>query len=71
MRTGIPSGPNCPAHQIREKLIRSGTGASLLKRREAWRGIKTAWNLFADGKTSVRLRWDGPVEIKGLDREKL
>ena len=70
-RTGVPSSDNCPAHQMREKLLRSNIGATLLKRREAWRGIKTAWNLFVQGKTTTRLRWSGPVEIEGLDRDKL
>jgi hypothetical protein len=70
-KTGIPRGDNCPAHQMREKLLRSGSGTVILKRREAWRGVKTAWNLFAQGKTTTRLRWAGPVEIEGLDRDKL
>ena len=70
-RSGIPSGPNCPAHQMRERLLRSSDGATILKRREVWRGIKTAWNLFTQGKTVNRLRWSGPVEIEGLDRDKI
>lgn len=68
---GIPNYENDPAHLLRERLIRSATSSDQMKRREAFRGMKQAWNAFATRRPLKVLKWNGEVAIDGLDVEAL
>jgi len=70
-KTGSPSYPGCPAHALRERLIRSGDTRNSVKRKDMLKISFHAWNLFAQGKPVENLRTPNEAVIDGLDIKKL
>jgi hypothetical protein len=71
--TGVPSKPGCPAHALRERMLRSKTGnAQRVTLEASQRGLIHAWNLFVAGESVSTFRFPtNDVWPIGLDRKKL
>ncbi len=69
--TGVPSYNGDPAHAYRERIIKSVTGSSVLKRTEKWRLFKHAWNLFSVGQPTKNLRGSETVTFDGVDKKSI
>jgi hypothetical protein len=71
--TGVPSKPGCPAHALRERLVRSKAGNAQRVTLEASQmGLIHAWNLFVSGESVQTFRFPtNDVWPVGLDRKKL
>jgi hypothetical protein len=71
--TGVPSKPGCPAHALRERMLRTTAGnAPHVPREAAHRGLIHAWNLFVADESVSTFRFPtNDVWPVGLDRKKL
>lgn len=65
--TGEPDYDRCPAHALRERLLRQRDKREELRREEMFRLLAHAWNLFAKRKPIDFLRSPKTASIDGLD----
>lgn len=65
-RTGIPAYAGCPAHALRERMIRKGDTRNLISRNEVPRAVIHAWNAFAKRETIASFRMPKDVVMHGV-----
>lgn len=66
-KTGIPSRDGCPAHALRERILRGYPGGKHVTIREAQLLCVAAWEKFASGAVVRSLRAPSAFKITGYD----
>lgn len=67
--SGVPDYDDCPAHHLREFVLKMRGTRSGLMPAEYWRSTVHVWNVFAERRGMKRLQWPKLVAIDGLDVE--
>jgi hypothetical protein len=65
LQTGIPAYAGCPAHALRERIMRDAAQRNKMPLHEAHRLTVVAWNKFLDGQPVTILRHGSDFQIKG------
>ncbi len=65
-RTGVPDYDGCPAHKLRERMLRTGLTMHRMAREHQWFSVVHAWNTFENGGTLEYFRVPKEASIRGL-----
>lgn len=68
---GVPHYSGCPAHALRERLIRKGDTRNRIAQAETLRAYIHAWNAFSKGEALAYFKVPKEVHMNGLKLEKL
>lgn len=65
LQSGVPAYPGCPAHALRDRILKDAGHRNKMPLHEAHRLTLTAWNKFLDGQSVSLLRPSADFKIKG------
>jgi hypothetical protein len=65
LQTGIPAYAGCPAHALRDRVLRDAAHRNKMPLQEAHKLTLTAWNKFLDRQQVTVLRSSADFKVKG------
>lgn len=65
-KTGVPAYDGCPAHALRERIIRGGDTRNVIARGDSLRAYMHAWNMFSKRESVTYFKVPKDVSMIGV-----